>query len=65
MLSPDPTIADPILKILEKDIHECIHKFEKTHGLIVEYVKFELLKQQTDEGSTDRINFEATVDIIV
>ena len=64
MTSSD-TIADPILKILEKDIHDCIHQFEKTHGLIVEYVKFELLKQQADENTTDRVNFEATVDIIV
>ena len=64
MSSSDPT-ADPILKLLEKDLNDCVHKFENTHGLIVEYVKFEFLKQQTPEGSTDRVNFEATVDIIV
>ena len=55
---------DPIKKLLEKDLCDCVEKYEKTHGVIVPHVLFEYAKA-TNEGNPGKMNFDARVDVIV
>jgi len=64
MESPAQT-EDPILRLLEKDLENCIKNFQNSHGVIVSYVKFEILRQQTEDDVRYAVNFDAGVDIIV
>jgi hypothetical protein len=58
-------LEDPIIKLLEKELRECIANFETAHGIIVAYAKLELLRQETGEGVTHGVNLDARIEIIV
>lgn len=62
---PTNQTEDPFIRLLEKDLRDCINRFENSHGINVAYVKFELLRQETGEGVTQGVNFDARIDIIV